>query len=200
MGDCPNDTSLQLLLETARENGWQRFFSCCRMVELDHGCKHITFVGPFLSPSACDCLTIGRDSCHYGAQFVITIGCGQKSYSYEQQNKRRLLTRAYKKLIESQTLPLRPLLRQPLITLTRKVSFYWRLIGLKQKSRRGRSRRIKNHKHRQKLQIQYQKHLTHTPTSRDILLAGKIQELRNNHKCSHGPRQIEVHTRSTYLP
>lgn len=47
-GDCPNDPSLHLLLETARENGWQRCYSCWRMVELDHGCNHMTFV-----PSPC---------------------------------------------------------------------------------------------------------------------------------------------------
>ncbi|KAJ5551297.1 IBR finger domain-containing protein [Penicillium sp. DV-2018c] len=44
MGDCPNDTSMQLLLDAARENGWQRCYSCWRMVELDHGCNHMTFL------------------------------------------------------------------------------------------------------------------------------------------------------------
>ncbi|KAL2808002.1 hypothetical protein BJX63DRAFT_410661, partial [Aspergillus granulosus] len=43
-GDCPNDTSMQQLLATAQENGWQRCYSCWRMVELDHVCNHMTFV------------------------------------------------------------------------------------------------------------------------------------------------------------
>jgi hypothetical protein len=40
--DCPQDTALQALLETATENGWQRCTSCRRLVELDTGCNHMT--------------------------------------------------------------------------------------------------------------------------------------------------------------
>ena len=43
-GDCPNDQALQELLETATENGWQRCYSCWRVVELAIGCNHMTFV------------------------------------------------------------------------------------------------------------------------------------------------------------
>lgn len=43
-GDCPSDTALQQVLQTADENGWQRCYSCRRLVELDIGCNHITFV------------------------------------------------------------------------------------------------------------------------------------------------------------
>lgn len=43
-GDCPNDTALQQVLDTAKENGWQRCYSCWRLVELDHGCNHMTLV------------------------------------------------------------------------------------------------------------------------------------------------------------
>jgi hypothetical protein len=43
-GDCPADSSLQGLLHLAGESGWQRCYSCRRMVELDHGCNHITSV------------------------------------------------------------------------------------------------------------------------------------------------------------
>lgn len=43
-GDCLNDASLQQVLDTARENGWQRCYSCWRLVELDHGCNHMTLV------------------------------------------------------------------------------------------------------------------------------------------------------------
>lgn len=43
-GDCPADTSLQQLLETATENGWQRCYNCRRLVELDTGCNHMTLV------------------------------------------------------------------------------------------------------------------------------------------------------------
>ncbi|TVY92417.1 hypothetical protein LAWI1_G001713 [Lachnellula willkommii] len=36
-GDCPADTALQLVLDTANENGWQRCYGCRRLVELDIG-------------------------------------------------------------------------------------------------------------------------------------------------------------------
>jgi hypothetical protein len=32
------------VLEAARENGWQRCNNCRRLVELDMGCNHMTFV------------------------------------------------------------------------------------------------------------------------------------------------------------
>jgi hypothetical protein len=46
-GDCPADTGLQQVLDTARENGWQRCPSCRRIIELDVGCHHITYVSLF---------------------------------------------------------------------------------------------------------------------------------------------------------
>ncbi|OJZ79714.1 hypothetical protein ASPFODRAFT_713883 [Aspergillus luchuensis CBS 106.47] len=39
-GDSESDGKVA----TAQENGWQRCFSCWRMVELDHGCNYMTFV------------------------------------------------------------------------------------------------------------------------------------------------------------
>jgi hypothetical protein len=43
-GDCPNDTALQQLLRSAAKNGWQRCYSCSRVVELSYGCYHMTSV------------------------------------------------------------------------------------------------------------------------------------------------------------
>lgn len=43
-GDCPYDTLLQKLLDTARENNWQRCYRCSRVVELEFGCQHIMLV------------------------------------------------------------------------------------------------------------------------------------------------------------
>ncbi|UNI17576.1 hypothetical protein JDV02_003908 [Purpureocillium takamizusanense] len=40
--DCPEDTSTQELLRVAKENGWQQCKSCRRLVELDHGCNHMS--------------------------------------------------------------------------------------------------------------------------------------------------------------
>ncbi len=41
-GDCPHDPAIQELLQVATENGWQRCYSCHRLVELDHGCNHMS--------------------------------------------------------------------------------------------------------------------------------------------------------------
>lgn len=41
-GDCPQDQGAQELLHIAAENGWQRCYSCRRVVELDHGCNHMS--------------------------------------------------------------------------------------------------------------------------------------------------------------
>lgn len=42
--DCPADPALQATLTVANEQGWQRCYSCRTMVELDHGCNHMTQV------------------------------------------------------------------------------------------------------------------------------------------------------------
>lgn len=41
-GDCPEDTELELTLQTAAKNGWQRCHSCFALVERSHGCQHMT--------------------------------------------------------------------------------------------------------------------------------------------------------------
>lgn len=40
--DCPEDSSLKDLVQTAKGAGWQRCYRCSRFVELSHGCNHIT--------------------------------------------------------------------------------------------------------------------------------------------------------------
>lgn len=55
-GDCPEDTATQQVLETAREQGWQRCYNCRRLVELDVGCNHMTYVPP-PKKAVCDTLT-----------------------------------------------------------------------------------------------------------------------------------------------
>lgn len=41
-GDCPEDEAENSTLEAARQKGWQRCYTCNRMVELTIGCNHIT--------------------------------------------------------------------------------------------------------------------------------------------------------------
>jgi len=40
--DCPDDPSTQALLDLASAEGWQKCFSCSRLVELKTGCNHIS--------------------------------------------------------------------------------------------------------------------------------------------------------------
>lgn len=42
-GDCPEDTALLELVETANDAQWQRCFQCNRFVELSTGCNHMTY-------------------------------------------------------------------------------------------------------------------------------------------------------------
>lgn len=46
--DCPEDGPTQELLRVAAENGWQRCYSCHRMVELDTGCNHMSRLFHFI--------------------------------------------------------------------------------------------------------------------------------------------------------
>ncbi len=41
-GDCPQDTATQELLEVAAKRGWRRCNSCRMLVELTHGCYHMS--------------------------------------------------------------------------------------------------------------------------------------------------------------
>ncbi|KFZ20941.1 hypothetical protein V502_02968 [Pseudogymnoascus sp. VKM F-4520 (FW-2644)] len=92
-GDCPNDAALQQVLETARENGWQRCYSCWRLVELDHGCNHMT--------------------CRCGAQFCYVCGQKWKNCGCEQWDEHRLLVRA-NQIIDREPEPLPQPLADPL--------------------------------------------------------------------------------------
>ena len=40
-GDCPEDTALQQVMETAQEQGWRRC-NCGRIIEITQGCNHMT--------------------------------------------------------------------------------------------------------------------------------------------------------------
>lgn len=41
-GDCPKDEETSKLLRVAADNGWQRCYSCRRVVDLAVGCNHIS--------------------------------------------------------------------------------------------------------------------------------------------------------------
>ncbi|KAK0634232.1 hypothetical protein B0T17DRAFT_621749 [Bombardia bombarda] len=72
--DCPNDPAVRSLLDLAIEQGWKRCVSCHHMVELDHGCNHIT--------------------CKCGTQFCYICGERWKTCTCPQWEEDRLLARA----------------------------------------------------------------------------------------------------------
>ncbi|KAJ5948025.1 hypothetical protein N7466_001040 [Penicillium verhagenii] len=49
--DCPMDEALQRVLEIAKGEDWRRCFHCQAMVELDHGCNHITCRSVYINTS-----------------------------------------------------------------------------------------------------------------------------------------------------
>ncbi|QSZ36417.1 hypothetical protein DSL72_006294 [Monilinia vaccinii-corymbosi] len=57
--ECPKDDETNKLLETAKQAGWQRCYSCRTMVELKEGCNHMT--------------------CHCTAQFCMICGLKWKT-------------------------------------------------------------------------------------------------------------------------
>lgn len=55
-GPCPRDQTEDMLMQVAERNQWQKCFGCRRIVELKHGCNHITYV--FNSPISRDSVSI----------------------------------------------------------------------------------------------------------------------------------------------
>ncbi|TGO44742.1 hypothetical protein BCON_0469g00050 [Botryotinia convoluta] len=73
-GDCSNNTALKGVLDLARNEGWQRCYSCWSMVELEIGCNHMR--------------------CLCGAEFCYICGLIWKSCRCPQWHENRLVARA----------------------------------------------------------------------------------------------------------
>lgn len=89
--DCPQDMATLDILRIATENGWQRCYSCRRMVDLIIGCNHISmFRRPFYTALLIGLLL----ACRCGAQFCYVCGVQWKDCSCNQWDEHRLLDRA----------------------------------------------------------------------------------------------------------
>lgn len=89
--NCPQDTATLDLLGIAAENGWQRCYSCHRIVDLITGCNHISrFQCPFDIALLIGILL----ACRCGAQFCYVCGVKWKDCSCDQCDEHRLLDRA----------------------------------------------------------------------------------------------------------
>ncbi|KAG5958948.1 hypothetical protein E4U56_005241 [Claviceps arundinis] len=71
--DCPADTATTEVLQMADVNGWQRCYSCRRLVDLNTGCNHMT--------------------CRCGAQFCYVCGVQWKQCDCAQWDENRLVAR-----------------------------------------------------------------------------------------------------------
>lgn len=65
--DCGQDLATQSLLHVAAENGWQRCFACRRVVELEHGCNHMSKLLLSLFLSASLSISIPLRLCSYSS-------------------------------------------------------------------------------------------------------------------------------------
>lgn len=191
-GDCPNDTALQQLLATAQENGWQRCSSCWRMVELDHGCNHMTFVPLyFIFLTILFLLTESQNnSCLCGAQFCYNCGDRWKNCACEQWIEHRLLARAYQ-LVDREAVQLPAAAPPPDIEEPQPVEDLPAPEVEHMESQAEESDEEPG---------EIVEPLTSISilTPRDVLVARTVQELRDNHECRHnrwkfvpGPHRCE---------
>jgi hypothetical protein len=74
--DCPKDEETNRLLETAKQAGWQRCYSCRTMVELKEGCNHMTWYS-FLTLTLIVLYANFRSHCT--AEFCMICGLKWKS-------------------------------------------------------------------------------------------------------------------------
>lgn len=105
-GDCPEDTAIQQVLETAREEGWQRCYNCRRLVELDVGCNHMTYdsryrLWRYLLTSVVAVLAVHNSGtppflCQCYPTDIESYVCGErwKTCPCDQWNEDRLVARA----------------------------------------------------------------------------------------------------------
>ena len=92
-GDCPEDAGVQQLLAAADGNGWQRCFSCRRVVELHDGCNHMTYACR-LCPSV-DMRQLTADfRCRCGAEFCYICGNEWRTCECDRYTEDRLRARA----------------------------------------------------------------------------------------------------------
>lgn len=110
-GDCPSDTATQQLLDIAQENGWRRCRVCKRMIELDHGCNHMTLVSQsffpfFFFPNIEADAYKGLHRCRCGAQFCYECGKQWKTCLCPRWSENLLVARRPRREINPEQVPL----------------------------------------------------------------------------------------------
>ena len=92
-GDCPQDTALQQLIETAGQQGWRRCQRCSRMIELTHGCNHMTclcgnqfcYICGRAPWKSCRCNAFDQQRLLYHAEDIVNQGRDIQNETDQQQ-------------------------------------------------------------------------------------------------------------------
>ena len=90
-GICAEDPEDQAVLEVALQEGWQKCSSCNHLVELNHGCNHITSVESTIEARP---FANRWHRCRCNAEFCYCCGKTWKTCECEQWHEDRLLIRA----------------------------------------------------------------------------------------------------------
>ncbi|KAI9154766.1 hypothetical protein HJFPF1_07323 [Paramyrothecium foliicola] len=89
--DCPQDPATQQVLALAKEKGWSRCRSCHRLVELMHGCNHIS--RSIKSSRSLLVTNHGHAACRCRAQFCYECAAPWKTCQCKQWDEARLVLR-----------------------------------------------------------------------------------------------------------
>ncbi|KAF3928296.1 hypothetical protein AA313_de0209059 [Arthrobotrys entomopaga] len=90
-GLCRRDEGLEAVMLAAGQNGWRRCFKCQRMIELQHGCHHMT--------------------CHCKAEFCYVCGVKWKNCNCAMFEETRLYDAAAVRVDRDAVAPLAPIIR-----------------------------------------------------------------------------------------
>jgi E3 ubiquitin-protein ligase RNF144 len=88
-GLCPEDPTVQMLMEVAGEKGWRRCPRCRTMIELLSGCYHMRYV---LWHSAIYCVANQNGRCRCGGEFCYTCAKPWKTCACVQWDENRLIS------------------------------------------------------------------------------------------------------------
>lgn len=100
LGGCPEDAVTQQILDMATQDGWKRCFNCRRMVEILHGCNHMTYAQSLACtmPFYLVFNLLISSSCYCHAEFCYECGLQWKTCRCPVWDEARLLQEGQRRL------------------------------------------------------------------------------------------------------